>query len=150
MYFGYWLSRQLGESRRQHALTLQALRHIQDAMAAATTTAAATNGHTAYAPPASPEPTPALAAAANGRRRRTPAPAAAEDRTGELAVPTLMVTARGSLMHRADCPVVTGRPGVKAVPATTSGYGYCTMCDAASVAQAEQPKSQQPSVEEHA
>src|SRR6202008_897955 len=30
MYFGYWLSRQLGEERRQSALTLQALGRIEE------------------------------------------------------------------------------------------------------------------------
>jgi hypothetical protein len=116
MYFGYWLSRQLGESRRQHALTLQALRHIQDTMTGATTTAAATNGR--------------------GRRSRT---ALADDPTRQIPVPTLVVTAHGSLMHRPDCPVVAGRPGVRPVRADTAGYGHCTMCDAGGAVALKEP-----------
>jgi hypothetical protein len=64
---------------------------------------------------------------------RVPSPAqpVANDPTGEF--PMLVATPHGSLLHRPDCPVVTRRPGVRAVPAGTEGYGYCSMCDAGEV-----------------
>lgn len=124
LYFGYWLSRQLGESRRQNALTLQALRRLEDAL-----TARSTNGSAAPWPGlVQTAPEPEERKARNGANRRR---ARADDSTGEVPLPMLVATPRGSLLHLPDCPVVASRPGLKSVPAGTEGYGYCTMCDSA-------------------
>jgi hypothetical protein len=146
MYFGYWLSRQLGESRRQSALILQAFQSLEQALEGAIVT-----GETIR--PASAAPTPGTlvavaavpptdaAATTNGgtRRQRAGARAAAKpssaavDDTPASGVSLLVATPHGSLLHRPDCPVVTRREGVRALPAGSDGYGYCTMCDAAGV-----------------
>lgn len=100
MYFGYWLSRQLGESRRQSAATVQSLQRLEDLLDFALT--ARTTG-----------PVPAVGG---------PAPV--------VNGTTLYATPRGSLLHRPDCPVVARRDNLKAVAPGTEGYGYCTMCRA--------------------
>jgi hypothetical protein len=130
LYFGYWLSRQLGESRRQNALTLQALRRLEDAL-----TARSTNGSTSPWPGLTePAPQPEERRGRNGTSRRR---ARADDPTGEVPLPMLVATARGSLLHLPDCPVVANRPGLKSVPAGTEGYGYCSMCDSAGAVSAQ-------------
>jgi hypothetical protein len=163
MYFGYWLSRQLGESRRQSALVQQAMQRLEDLLDAALTqgpvpaarpedVAYRPNGTDHVAPPAAgPGPggaatvvtADAAAVGANGRRGRKSATSGAtmmtagvDDATGEvpaMAGPMLMATPRGTLLHRPQCPVVARRGDLRPVPAGSSGYGFCTMCDAAGV-----------------
>lgn len=175
MYFGYWLSRQLGESRRQSALTLEALRRVEELLDASLNSRVESNP---WAPPtAAPLAVPsrslapasirtaggrapadetaaataatATTARANGAvgagvadgatgrsRRARKATTPATDVTGEMPAvngAVLYATPRGSLLHRASCPVVAKRTDLRAVPAGTEGYGYCTMCDAAGV-----------------
>ncbi|HET6873384.1 MAG TPA: hypothetical protein VFH70_01305 [Acidimicrobiales bacterium] len=120
MYFGYWLSRQLNDSRRQNGLTLQALGRIEELLDAQLNSRVATG-------PFAPLPAPV----ASGRNGTAPAPADAP--TGEVAMPLLMATPRGSLLHRPECAVVARRDDLRQVPAGTDGFGYCTMCDAAGV-----------------
>ena len=128
MYFGYWLSRQLNESRRQNALTLQYIQRLEQTIAGSLVRATAQP--LTY-------PTAERPAGSNGEGRRRPragSAASADDPTGEITVPALVATPRGSLLHRPDCPVVAGRTELRTLPADAEGYGYCTMCDAAEVA----------------
>ncbi len=161
MYFGYWLSRQLGESRRQNALTLQALQRLEDLLDFSVSSGLAGAGPYPGLPrpaeggfphPAGPgDPKGANGTGARASRRGGRRPAAADDRrawsdaerpTGQNPVteipavtgPVLYATPRGSLRHRPDCPVVAKRGDLRAVQAGTEGYGYCTMCEAADVA----------------
>lgn len=181
MYFGYWLSKQLAESRHQSSIAMQALRRLDQILeSAGVPTSAGGNGSsrpgTNGSQPLSSETTAAVAAAvvaataalarpsapaavnqldgtefapeppaapARAARRRTTAaerkpatrtpPPEADVPTGEVAFPMLVATARGSLLHRRDCPVVASRDGLRSIPAGTDGFGYCTMCDAQSV-----------------
>lgn len=103
MYFGYWLSRQLAEARRQNGLTVQSLQRIEELLEASI-------GQS-------------LAPARDSRAR----PA------GDGSAALLFATPRGTLLHRPECPVVAHRDDLKSVPAGTAGYGYCTMCDAKAV-----------------
>lgn len=160
MYFGYWLSRHLSESRRQNGLTLQSLQRIEDlldeSLASGPARWAAPNGHGVGLS----EPTGPGKAEGRGRRRQNPAPrgtqtgrqqnqaagaatAVEDEPTGEVALPggsegstgpVLVATPRGTLLHRPDCPVVARRSDLRRVPAGTDGFRYCTMCDAAGVA----------------
>lgn len=150
MYFGYWLSRQLGESRRQSGLSLQSLQRIEDLLEA-TLTSTANPGSSlglvaVQAARSGPQPSararidrPAQARPAKSRpaqSRRVPSgfEQGGDDPTGEVpitAVPTLLATPRGSLLHRPQCPVVAKREDLRSVPAGSEGYGYCSMCDAA-------------------
>jgi hypothetical protein len=128
MYFGYWLSRQLNESRRQNALTLQYIQRLEQAVSG--------NSVRATAQPLTYQ-APEARSDSNGegrRRRRSTSAGPSEDVTGELPVPLLVATPRGSLLHRPECPVVAGRTGLRPMPADAEGFGYCTMCDAAGAA----------------
>jgi hypothetical protein len=132
MYFGYWLSRQLGESRRQNGLTLQALGRLEELLDASLNSRVAAGGDEIFAPPA-PRANSTRRAATAGRNGSGRAPAAADTPTGEVPAATLLATPKGSLLHRPDCPVVARRTDLQKVRAGTDGYGYCTMCDAAGV-----------------
>ena len=178
MYFGYWLSRQLSESRRQNGLTLQSLQRLEDLLDAALTSGP-TLAYPAYPgngadgldgeeePPvpvgagrdsgsraarplrAGSGPTARISGNAPGNSRPTTGqPSRGRASTGARAVrvdapttevpvvasaPNLYATPRGTLLHRPDCPVVSTRADLSAVPAGTEGFGFCTMCDAASV-----------------
>jgi hypothetical protein len=128
MYFGYWLSRQLGESRRQNALTVQALQRLEELLDATLSSRVASNGISPGAP------APAARKSARQLPPAAPPVPSAEDPTGEVPAATwLYATPRGSLLHLPDCPVVAKRTDLRAVTPGTDGYGYCTMCDAAGV-----------------
>lgn len=160
MYFGYWLSRQLGESRRQSALTLHALQRLEDLLDASLNSRVdmsqwAPSGpanRPPGAPPVGAHAAPPIAAPAVAPETiDEPAPARGRkprrvstngsgpnglDATGEVPAatgPILYATPRGSLLHRAECPVVARRDDLRAVPAGSADFGYCTMCDAAGV-----------------
>ena len=158
MYFGYWLSRQLGESRRQNGLTLQSLQRIEDLLEAtlegsgsAPVTVAAPFAVGAPVPAGASIPAsrgasrPATRARVAGPGASRPAPASPTppvagsggvEPTGEVPVvagPVLLATPRGTLLHRPQCPVVAKRTDLRSVPAGTEGFGYCSMCDAAGV-----------------
>ena len=144
MYFGYWLSRQLNESRRQNALTVQALERLEDLLDFAV------NARAGGQPPSVAGGRGAI----EGRRPidvrepvdgREPVDSQArpvdrdggrleEDRpTGQVPVVeggALFATPRGSLLHRAECAVVARRDDLKTVRPGTDGYRYCTMCNA--------------------
>ncbi len=146
MYFGYWLSRQLNESRRQNGLTLQSLQRIEDLLEATLDGGGAGLTPAAFSVAA---PVPAgVGASVPATRRATAARArvgrAAPSRpgtvpdawepTGEVPVtagPVLLATPRGTLLHRPQCPVVAKRSDLRSIPAGTDGFGYCSMCDAA-------------------
>jgi hypothetical protein len=131
MYFGYWLSRQLNDSRRQNGLTLQALGRIEELLDAQLNSRVA------------PESFGGTSASGNGPSNRVfqrdgvaavnGTAAAPTDPTGEVAVPMLLATPKGSLLHRPECPVVARRTDLRQVPAGADGFGFCTMCDAAGV-----------------
>jgi hypothetical protein len=57
----------------------------------------------------------------------------ADHRGGELVsrsqtVETFVATASGSMLHRSDCPVVAGRPGVRSVTRDAAGLKPCAIC----------------------
>ena len=113
MYFGYWLSRQLGEERRQSALTLQALGRIEELLDASMNAR--------------------VGGLDEGTGSRPRSRGANRPNAGNNGV-VLYATPKGNLLHRAECPVVVRRTDLRAVPADSEGFGYCTMCDAAGVA----------------
>lgn len=137
MYFGYWLSRQINESRRQNALTVQALQRLEDLLDFSVNSRA--NGQSHFSLDAGGHSLPrggGAAPAAGPRPTRQPGPERARDvdrPTGEMAAidaGALYATPRGSLLHRAGCAVVARRDDLKAVEPGTDGYRYCTMCNA--------------------
>ncbi len=158
MYFGYWLSRQLSESRRQNGLTLQSLQRLEDLLEATLDGGGAGFASTGFGMAA---PVPAGVGASVPATRRATATAARArvggvnpsrpergaparpgpdpdgwEPTGEVPVtagPVLLATPRGTLLHRPQCPVVAKRSDLRSIPAGTAGFGYCSMCDAAGV-----------------
>ena len=144
MYFGYWLSRQLSESRRQNAMTLQALQRLEELLDASLTSQLSANGNGASGrtvasrtgvPALTARPSATAAASSRPRKSTRRSPAAEADPTGEMPAtgPFLYATPRGNLLHRPECPVVARRTDLISVAAGTEGYGYCTMCEAAEV-----------------
>jgi hypothetical protein len=154
MYFGYWLSRQLNETRHQNGLTLQSLQRIEDLLDDSIAMRGgsrfpATNGFPHPVDPKEDGPAQDVqeapvaagvgARGAGNRRNRGSSkgevPSSGEP-TREVTIPDgpmLVATPRGSLLHRPDCPVVARRTDLRSIPAGTEGFGYCTMCDAAGV-----------------
>ena len=122
LYFGYWLTRQLQESRRESALAMQAFRRLEDALAGAETLRRTGGGNGGATGNGTAAPPPRAAPV-------KPAKPAHEVPTGEL--PVLVATPRGNLLHRPECAIVAHRPGTRPVAPGTEGYGYCRMCDAA-------------------
>lgn len=107
MYFGYWLSRQITESRRQSALTVQALQRLEDLLD--------------FGLQSGP------AGRASFERPTGEVPALASPRSNGSV---LYATPRGTLLHRPECPVVSKRTDLKAVSGAGEGYGLCSMCNA--------------------
>lgn len=125
MYFGYWLSRQLNESRRQNALTVQALQRLEDLLDFAV------NAQAGVQPPLG------IDRRAEIGRHDGHTEEAAERPTGQVPAidgGVLFATPRGSLLHRAECAVVSRRDDLKKVRPGTDGYRFCTMCNAAAPA----------------
>jgi len=56
------------------------------------------------------------------------APASASGPRAAAGRQTLVATATGSMLHRPDCPVVAGRENLRRVPASSSGYEACKIC----------------------
>lgn len=131
MYFGYWLSRQLNENRRNNGLTIQSLQRIEDLLEAVLDTRAAayapapfahTNGHAAPAAvplpvpvavsPAASAPTAAAAAVAapgatEGRRSRSARP---RTRAAAGAVATGAALDATGEVPAVDGPVLVATP----------------------------------------
>ena len=140
MYFGYWLSRQLGEERRQSALTLQALGRIEELLDASMNARVGgdsvgvvdgVGGDGVGVDGVGGVGGGGVGGGGTGAARR-PAPKASRSKAANGAV--LYATPKGTLLHRAECPVVARRTDLRAVPAGSDEFGYCTMCDAAGVA----------------
>lgn len=128
LYFGYWLSRQLDESRRYNELQLRALQRINGQLALL----GVPDGQ--LTPAGGNEPVAHRNGDVTSARLRAAAPPAssseADRPTAEVPV-MLVATPRGSLLHRPDCPVVRDREGLRPVAAGTPGFRYCAVCDAA-------------------
>lgn len=108
VYFTYWQTLSVRESRTQAAQLQAALTRIEGLLERV-----ATGGGVA-APAAAGTATPAGAAA------RTPDAAAG----GEV----LLATPSGTMLHRATCQVVAGREDLRRVAAGTPGFELCRIC----------------------
>lgn len=102
-YFGYWMTRQVRETRRQADRTEEALKRIEEALVAR----AESNGKGS--------------AAAGARLARSPARA-----TGNGAY---VATAKGTMFHLPDCIVVIGRTDLRNVRSSDPALDPCKICD---------------------
>lgn len=109
LYFGYWIARLVGESRRERTELVALLARLDGRLA--TLEAVATG--TLPGPPASAGT--ASAGTANGR--------------GPAVATRLVATATGTLVHRPDCPLVAGKSGIRAVDLEAPGMKPCKVCD---------------------
>lgn len=100
LYFGYWLTRLVNEGRRQRIELSELLVRLDNRMAV-------------------------LEAAATGTLAR-PAGRAAN---GSAPGSALVATSTGSLVHRADCPLVAGKDGLRPVDAGNgAAQRGCKVC----------------------
>lgn len=107
-YFAHWLTELVKEHRAQSAAVVEAIGRLEEAIARSAATASL-----------------------NGT---APAPAAAHDvRPAALLDTPLVATGRGTMAHRPDCVVVSGKSGLRAVTAG-DGLAPCKLCDPYGVA----------------
>ncbi|HUE58775.1 MAG TPA: hypothetical protein VMO88_04265 [Acidimicrobiales bacterium] len=152
LYFGYWMTRQIHTTSTVAQQTLRALSRIETQLAAngnhssnGTSYGAAPSvgvdvrvGAAAGAAVATGEAGEAGEAGRSGRvgagRRGRAQAAAVVDRpasrgyTASTAVPELVATERGNLLHRPDCPVVANRDNLRAVEPGAPGFRPCQIC----------------------
>jgi hypothetical protein len=112
LYFGYWLTRLVHEGRQQTALITAAVRQLEARLGA---DVEALTLEAQDAPPATP-------------RRRAPASATVAAAESAKAR-TFLATPTGSMFHRADCPVVLGKEGLRRIPPDAAGFKPCRICD---------------------
>lgn len=117
--FGSWIAQAARDQRVRDVALLEAVRELRDELARLPAAA-----DSLTAPPAQ-------------RGRRTAAAAAAAAANGHGSRPSgLVATARGSMVHRPDCAVVSSREDVRAVaPSETDGLSPCRLCDPLAVAE---------------
>ena len=146
LYFGYWMTRQIHTTATVAQQTLRALSRIETQLAgngnhSSNGTAYGARpgvgvdvrvGAAAGAAEAAAEPGRTGRSGA-GRRGRSQA-AAVVDRpasrgyTASAAVPQLVATERGNLLHRPDCPVVANKDNLRAVDPDAPGFRPCQIC----------------------
>lgn len=101
-YFAHWLTQLVKEQRTQSAAVLAALDRLQERLAAR---------------PADGNPSPVVAS--NGTH---------PDVVRSAASDALVATERGTMAHRRDCVVVSGKTGLRAVGAA-DGLAPCKLCE---------------------
>ena len=146
LYFGYWMTRQIHTTATVAQQTLRALSRIETQLAANGNHSS--NGTSYGAGPAVGVDVRVGAAAGAsgaageagrsgrggaGRRARAQAAAVADPPaswgyTASAAVPQLVATERGNLLHRPDCPVVANKDNLRAVDPDAPGFRPCQIC----------------------
>ena len=138
-YFAHWMTELVKESRAQSTAMLDAIARLEDAVRAGDDSAApAALAALAAMPPPTVAPVPAPeavtaevpvvdethadAGAAASSPRRAPLVAA------PVADVALVATERGSMAHRTDCVVASGKPNLRTVTAA-EGLAPCKLCD---------------------
>jgi hypothetical protein len=108
--FGSWIARTAREQAVRDETLIDAVREMRDELA-----------RLRLSPPG-----PLAAPAQRGRRKSTPAAASVNGGGGQA----LVATARGSMLHRADCAIVTGRDDIHDVTdPDAEGLRPCRLCD---------------------
>jgi hypothetical protein len=139
-YFGYWLTRQVQEARRHNERLVTALSAIEARLADRPTGPVPIITPPA-AHPARAEDPPETGSESNGTPRARSRPLRArplhsaeaaiepsEEAAWTVAVPSLVATPNGSLLHRADCAVVAKRDDLRRLPADAAGFTPCQIC----------------------
>lgn len=105
VYFAYWLTVLVREGREERRDVAGALSRIEMLLAAGSS--AANPDHAGIG--TLPDPHPELRADPPARR--------------------LVATATGTMIHRPDCPVVSGAAQLQEISAATSGFAPCAICN---------------------
>jgi hypothetical protein len=105
LYFAYWLTTLVRDQRAQTERVIESLSRIEQLLASG---AVIDGGAT----PAGAARAPAVAA---------PPPGVIDG--------TFVATPKGSQFHRPDCPVVSGRAGLRRVSAEDKGMSACRICE---------------------
>jgi hypothetical protein len=105
LYFGYWIARLVQEGRRERTEVVELLARLDNRLAILE--GVATGSLPGEGQPAG---TPVSGAVTNGGLR-------------------LVATPTGSLVHRPDCSLVAGRPGLRSVDPTEPGLKPCKVCE---------------------
>jgi uncharacterized membrane protein len=110
--FGSWIARTAREQALRDQTLIAAVHELRDELTRLRL--------------AVPDPQPAPPA----QRGRRKAPAVVQTHGGAGDARALVATARGSMLHRADCAIVTGRDDVHAVSdPDAEGLRPCRLCD---------------------
>jgi len=104
LYFGYWISRLVQESRRERTELAGLLTRLDNRLAI-------------------------LEAVATGTLPGAGASAGSASLNGRAPVPSLVATATGALVHRTDCSLVAGKTGLRPVDPHAPGLKACKVCD---------------------
>lgn len=108
--FGSWIARTAREQALRDETLIEAVRDMRDELARLRLN------------PPGPSPAPP---AQRGRRKATAPPA-----VNGSSLHGLVATARGSMLHRSDCAIVTGRDDVhEVVDADAEGLRPCRLCE---------------------
>ena len=131
LYFGYWVTRQIRTTNTAAQQTLRALSRIEAQLGGGAHTTNGTNGNGNGHEPAVAA-APAEEETTGGRRGRAEAAVVTERSGGRgvtaTAVPSLVATEKGSLLHRPDCSVVAGKDNLRVVDSDTPGFRPCQIC----------------------
>lgn len=101
-YFAYWLTQLVYAARRDAADTRTVLERIEELLASGASVAVATGGSGTTA-----------------------------TRSQAAAGATFLATSSGTMFHRADCPAVAGRDGLRKVIGDEDGLSPCKICEPA-------------------
>lgn len=101
-YFAYWLTQLVYAARRDNADTRIILERIEDLLASGAAVSSA-------------EPL-------DGTPRR-------QLKASSAAAATFLATPTGTMFHRADCPAVAGREGLRKVSGAEAGLTPCKICE---------------------
>ena len=147
LYFGYWMTRQIHTTSTVAQQTLRALSRIEAQLGANGNHSSNGTGHGSGPAAVVDVTAPAEAAEAGGRGGRGGGgrrgqggqgarahaaaisdPSASRGYARSAAVPRLVATERGNLLHRPDCPVVVNKENLRAVDPDTPGFRACQIC----------------------
>jgi hypothetical protein len=109
-YFGYWLTKQVNETRRNYEEQASESRRQHDQLIAALSRVESQ-----------------LARQPVSRRPQRGGSTSGYNGSGGLTA--LVATTHGTMLHRSDCEIVANRDDLRTMPADTPGFTPCRICN---------------------
>jgi hypothetical protein len=109
-YFGYWLTKQVNETRRNYEEQASESRRQHDQLIAALSRVESQ-----------------LARQPVSRRPQRGGSTSGYNGSGGLTA--LVATTNGTMLHRSDCEIVANRDDLRTMPADTPGFTPCRICN---------------------